>query len=387
MQEQMIRVLAVVDDLEVGGAQQHILTLASGLRRHGYEVVVATSGRGKMTPAFGAAGITVRSLTSRSIRRSLHPAFTARLVRVAGEGFDLIHGHLHAASLAAAVASRASGLPLVLTRHSMNTWQGEEERARQGRVERQADAVIAVAANAAADIAGDARRVVIPNGVDLPRLSCPPHERATVRRLFDLPPQAYVVAHVARCVPDKDPLLFVEAAAAVAARNDRAHFFLVGDGPLRPSIEARARWLGLHRRCRFIGAYTPARDLLPAADVLVLTSRSECAPIAVLEAMAVGLPVVATSTGDVPVQIAGGESGFVVPIGDSAALAQRLCDLSPSSRTSAFGLCGRERAQRHFAADGMAARTATVYAEVLRRGRLLDGGRDRATAGRPGARP
>ncbi len=164
------RVLAVIDWLEVGGAQHHLLWLASGLARAGYRFLVATSGNEALTAVYRRAGVPVLTLTQRSIKHRLSPAFLARLLRLVRRGqFDLIHGHLHSASVCAAMAARATGTPLVLTHHSMNTWRPAWQRVLGRWADRQADAVIAVATNIAAALQRSAVRArVIPNGVVVP---------------------------------------------------------------------------------------------------------------------------------------------------------------------------------------------------------------------------
>lgn len=365
------RVLAVIDWLEVGGAQHHLLWLASGLARAGYRFLVATSGNEALTAVYRRAGVPVLTLTQRSIKHRLSPAFLARLLRLVRRGqFDLIHGHLHSASVCAAMAARATGTPLVLTHHSMNTWRPAWQRVLGRWADRQADAVIAVATNIAAALQRSAVRArVIPNGVVVPERVWSPEEVAAGRQRFGLPHGAYVLSFVGRFTPDKNPLLFMEAAALVAARCAQAHFFLVGDGPLRPAVERRSRALGLERRMVFVGFQPNAAELHPVADVLVLSSDSEGAPLVVLEAMARARPVVATAVGDVPLQIADGETGFVVTPRDPHALAEALLTLTDPALRQRFGAAARARVQCRFAVERWLARTAAVYQEVLvRRG-------------------
>ena len=360
----MRRVLAVIDSLEVGGAQRHLLTLAQALRAYEFELTVATCGEQPMAHLFAEAGVPVRTLTAPSIAGRFSSAFTERLIRLAGESFDLIHAHLYASTISAALAVRTTKLPFVVTRHSMSTWQGARERALAGWADRQAGAVIAVARNAMALVPPDARAHLIPNGVQLPTV--PTRQQvATAREALGIPAGAYLVSYVARCVADKNPLLFVEAARHALGQCGDARFLLVGDGYLRPTVQARIRELGMAAHFTVTGWRSDGPDLQAIGDVLALTSDSECSPRVILESMAAERPVVATAVGDVPYQVVSGRTGFVVPREDAAGLGAALLALRDPQLRGSFGRAGRKRVEALFTADRMAQRTAAVYASVL----------------------
>lgn len=363
------RVLGVIDSLEVGGAQQHLLTLASALGPRGYQYAVATAGDEPLSARFERAGIPVLTLARRTTKHRLSPTFIGRLVQLASSGkFDLIHAHLHSASVAAACAAHFSGLPLVVTHHSMNTWHRGWHRALDAWADRRADAVIAVASNVAAVIEGHGvRPAIIPNGIPGFYARQSAAQAASIRAGLGVPPGAYLVGFVGRLCQDKNPLLFVEVAALVAARCENAHFVLIGDGPLRPAAEERARCLGLDDRITFAGFVPNAAELHEVLDVLAVTSDSEASPLVVLEAMRAGRPVVATAVGDIPRQVAPGETGFLLPHRDAPGLAAALVTLADRPLRDRLGQAGRTRFLTHFSIDGTAARTADVYARALRR--------------------
>jgi glycosyltransferase involved in cell wall biosynthesis len=360
-------VLAVINGLEVGGAQQHLLTLTRGLAGSGYRFVVATSGNEPLDAVFRREGVPVITLSRRSIKHRVSPVFMARLALLASSGnFHLIHGHLHSASIAAAVAARISGLPLVLTHHSMNTWRPPYHVALGRWADRQADAVIAVSSNIAAAVEqGGVSVRIIPNWVRPPTQLWTETEIAAARNDLDIPCDAYVISYIGRFSRDKNPLLFVEAAAIIAERSSNAHFLLVGDGPLRSEAEARGRALGIENRLNFIGFRSNAADLHQVVDVLALSSNSEGSPLVVLEAMAVGRPVVATAVGDVPEQIVHGETGLIVPPQDAQALANAVLALENTSLRWRMGRAARERVLHHFSVERGLSLTMAVYREAL----------------------
>src|SRR5438067_176011 len=321
------RVLAVIDSLEVGGAQHHLLMLVRGLAERGYTATVATSGREPLAERLEREHVPVRVLSSRSIKHRTDSGFIARLAHLAcSDEYDLIHAHLHSASVASAIAARISGLPLVVTYHSMNTWRRGLQKMLGRWADRQTDCAIGVATNVAAGLR--ARSVhTIPNGVSIPGRVWSETDVAAARFELRVPTDAYLIGYVGRFTIDKNPIMFIEAAAQVANELPRAHFLMVGDGPLRPDAEARARALGVEHRITFAGFLPDASELHPVLDVLALTSDSEACPLVTLEAMAAHRPVVATAVGDVPRQIVDGVSGFLIPPRDASAAARTLVAL------------------------------------------------------------
>ncbi len=360
-----MRVLAVIDTLEVGGAQHHLLALARGLVSAGGEVLVATSANEPMAANFRAGGVPVWSLTRRSIKHVVSPTFARRLAHLAASGdFDLIHAHLYSSSVAGYVAARLTGLPLVVTHHSMNTWQCGWQRWMGRWVDRSADAVIAVSSNVAAAHRGAQVHTIL-NGVEPPEQRWCAEEIAAARSKLGIPRDAYTVCFVGRFSADKNPLLFVDMAAAASAWDPNVHFLLMGDGPLRPPAEARAAALGVSAQLHFVGFQPDARKLLQAADVLAVTSQSEGSPLVTLEAMAVGRPVVATNVGDIALQVAHGEAGYVVPPGDAQALADAVLALRDPALRQRMGAAGLARVRRHFHMQSSLDQTFAVYREAL----------------------
>lgn len=372
-----VRVLHVIDTLDIGGAQRHLLSLAGSMSRRGYRCIIATSGR----PVLAVPeGVEVVSLSPRSISHRLPLRFSASLTRLlAGEQMDLVHAHLHASSLAAAVAATTHRLPLVVTHHSDRAWQPRYHRELGRRASIRAGQTIAVAHSLAAQLAADRIPVTtIPNGVTIPESEPSEADRMQLRARLRIPREAYVASFTGRFTEDKNPLLFVEMAAQVAAGNPSAHFLMVGDGPLRPLVQRRILRYGLEHRFTLTGFRTDADALCGAADVAVVCSRREACSLAALEAMATGLPVVGTPVGDLPHQIAGGRTGYIVRP-NAPALAGAVTALSAPGLRARLGRAGRERAAEHYSLERMVDRTLDVYAalqvrpktEMISAGRLM----------------
>jgi glycosyltransferase involved in cell wall biosynthesis len=174
-----------------------------------------------------------------------------------------------------------------------------------------------------------------------------------------------VVGNVAALTGHKDHATLVEAMALLRPRVPEARLVIAGEGELRPALEALVRDRGLGDRVAFAGFRHDLDRLLPAFSVFCLSSRLEGLGTSLLDAMAFGLPVVATAAGGIPEAVEDGVTGRVVPPRDPAALAAALADvLGDEGRRRAFGAAGRRRFLERFTADHMVAQTLAVLEEV-----------------------
>jgi glycosyltransferase involved in cell wall biosynthesis len=206
------------------------------------------------------------------------------------------------------------------------------------------------------------RVCVIPNGVDCERFQPAPGLRQPVRSQLGLPADARVATIVAALRPEKNHTLFLEVAAAVSRRLDAARFLIVGDGPLRAGLEQQARTLGLGDRVQFLGTRADVERILAASDLFVLTSHNEANPVSILEAMAVGLPVVAPQVGSVADVVRDGETGRVVPRGEPEAAAAAWCSLlDDRPRSRHWGWTGRQTVCQRWSLEKM----VTGYEQLM----------------------
>lgn len=213
-------------------------------------------------------------------------------------------------------------------------------------------------AEAARRHAGAPRVLLLPNVVDTARFHPPARERDSqrVRVLF-----------LGRLYPQKRPDRFVRAIAELERRMPGvAESWIAGQGPLRPELEAQAAALGLAGdKLRFIGQHEDSAELLRQVDLVVLTSDSEGQPNTLLEAMATGLPVLATRSGGVD-EVVPGDAGVVVDRDDEARLADELCALvADRTRRRTLGEHGLEHMRRERAAIGLGERLLGIYDTVL----------------------
>lgn len=201
------------------------------------------------------------------------------------------------------------------------------------------------------------RLTVVPNGVDTEFFQ---------PRAGDQAPGPPVLLCVARLVPDKDHDTLLAAFAQLTARHPGAELRLVGSGPRRPALKHKVQELGLSGQVKFLPTTKDVRPLYQKADIFVLSSVAEALPNVILEAMAAGLPVVATRVGGVPEAVASGDTGLLVAPGDAPGLAAALARLldEPETRLN-MGRRGRERAVAEFSFDAMVRRHEQLWARLL----------------------
>ncbi|QYJ16884.1 D-inositol-3-phosphate glycosyltransferase [Rubrobacter xylanophilus DSM 9941] len=370
-----IRLLLVVDSLDLGGAERHVAGLAAALRGRGHRVVVSCSTRGALAASLEREGVPVVSMTRRLVKRRFSPAFALGVRRLLRrEGVELVHAHVYASAAASAAATFGLGVPLVVTEHTEASWQGRRAREITRWYCRRARHVIAVSTPIR-------RRLIGRDGVPPGKVSVIPTALPEVE-----PPGADSVSGgavardgrlagvVARLQPEKGVGTFLRAAARIAPLAPDVRFLVVGDGPLREELVGLAGRLGLGGRVSFLGYRPDAREIIRRLDVLVVPSFTEGAPLVVLEAMASGVPVVASAVGGIPDQIRHGREGLLIPAGDAVALGEAMLSLLRDPESACrMGAAGRRRAASAFGHDRMVRRIESVYRAVL-------AGRSEATA-------
>lgn len=224
---------------------------------------------------------------------------------------------------------------------------------------------------------------VIHNGVDVAGAPRGPVARAESRRRIGADADTLVVGHVGSFYSKKDHTTLVTAFQRVAARLPQVRLVLVGSGPLEDPVRSQVADLRLTERVLFTGSRSDVVELLPGFDVFVLSSSVEGLPVALLEAMAAGVPTVVTRVGGIPEVVEDRESGLLVPPRDPAALADGLLRLLADEALRArMAERARARAQ-DFDIRGVVQRVEDVYDRVLG----TDPGRRTTSAGYPGRSP
>ena len=359
--------LLVVDSLEVGGAERHVVDLAVALSRREYEVTVACSVAGDLSESLEEANVPVRSPLDQLVKRRVSAGYARALRRLAKEErFDLVHAHVYASAAAAAIATVGTGVPLVVTEHTEAVWRGRRARLVTRWFCRRASRVIAVSDAVKRrlvkqDDVPPEKIAVIPNAVP-----ANPDSGSGTPPLRDELRDRPLVGVLARLQPEKGVATFLKAGAHVAKVVPQACFIVVGDGPLRTELEVLVRRLCMEQNVRFLGFRSDPRALIELLEVLVVPSLTEGAPLVVLEAMAAGVPIVASAVGGIPDQIRHEGEGLLVPPGDPAALGDAVLKLlRDPGLARRMGASGCRKATTVFSHAEMMARTEDVYRATL----------------------
>lgn len=369
-----VRLAFVVHVMQVAGAEvlvrETIHRLAGSIR----PTIFCLDALGELGERLRQDGVEVVCLGRRPGRdlglvRRLAGALREREVEV-------VHAHQYTPFFYAALARLWSGnaFRLILTEHGrhfpdrVSPLRRAANRLVLGRL---ADEVCAVSAFSADRLrrrdgfSGAVR--VIENGTDVSHFE-PGDDRPAARRRLGLDPDRRVVLHVARFHPVKGQQVLLHAFGDVAAARPDVDLLLAGDGPLRGELEALSGGLGLSARVHFLGVRHDVPELLRAADVFVLTSRSEAAPLTLLEAMAARVPVVATAVGGIPEMVRHGREGLLVPRDDAAATARALLQhLDDPAAAAALAEAGAARVHERYQLERCVDRYAALYRRLAGR--------------------
>jgi glycosyltransferase involved in cell wall biosynthesis len=354
--------LFVIDSLQCGGAERHVIDVGRVLTDRGHSVTVACSVGGHFQAIGERAGVKVVPLCKELVKRRFGAGFAFRVRRlVLHEKPDLVHGHLYSGGLAAAFATAGTGIPLVLTEQTEAPWRRRRQRLASSMAYRRAAKIIGVSKAITAAIERDF-------GIARGKLSCIPNGVTLEQGAMSRPGGDPVVGLVARLTPEKDVRCFLNAAARVADSFPTAKFRIAGDGPLRPELERVAADLGFGERVSFLGVVDDMRPFFESVHVLAISSVAEGTPLSIVEAMGAGVPIVATAVGGIPEQVTDGHNGYLVEPRNPAALAERIGSvLADPNAATRLGEAGRARALREFSVETMTDAIESVYEDAFTR--------------------
>ncbi|HBB94373.1 MAG TPA: hypothetical protein DC054_03190 [Blastocatellia bacterium] len=357
-----MRILQICSAREIGGGEKHLADLANGLARRGHEVFAALS------PA-SSVRAELRSLPPDNIielpmRNSLNLASAVRLSRFVREHqIEVVHAHVARDYPLAALATGRSQAQLVLTRHVLFPLNRIHKLTL-----RRTSRVIAVSQAVAESlftpgIFAPEKIITIHNGIDVDGFARTAKDSATGRKL-----RVGMVGHIAPIKGQED---FVRAAAIMRAHRDDVEFIIAGEDKShsrenRVALEKLIDDLELNHAIKLAGWVDDVANLLSTLDLFVSPARSEPFGLSIVEAMAAGVPVVATTSEGAREIIEDDQTGRLVPIGDIAAMGAAIIDLLDDG-TERKRLADNARLSAHarFSLDRMVERTVQVYAAVL----------------------
>ncbi len=376
----MIRVLHIITRLDVGGSTENTVISLTRMPRDAFacglisgQTIDPPPG---LTQSLTRAGASWTELPH--LRRRVNPIADCwalwdlcRAVRTSRA--EIVHTHSSKAGFLGRLAARAAGVPHIVHTPHGHIFEGYFSPAATrifAALERLAagwtDRIVTLSDEEARDhlrhgIGRPDQFVTIPSGVAL--------DAVAMTKAARLVPGAPVIGAVARLVPVKGLQYLIDAAPVVLREFPEARFLLVGEGEMRPALEAQTRAAGLADRITFAGYRKDAAAVLAGMDLVVLPSLNEGMGRVLVMAMALGKPIVATRVGGVAELLGEGEGGVLVPARDPRALAGAILSiLRDPLRARALGEAGRRRAPR-YSAEAMVAALAKLYHELVDSGR------------------
>lgn len=359
-----IRVLLACQPLH-SGVPQHVLDLVRSLDPADYRIALACPRESALWDELEGSGVELHAISPAREPRPADLWTLATLLRLVRDA-DVVHGHSAKAGFLVRLAALLTGSRrrCVFTPHGWSFWSAGGATGRfyvslERLAARWCRTIVTLSADErdaglAAGVGSPSVYEVIPNGVDIARFAAPST------------PVPGRILMVGRFAPPKRHDLILRAFAEVHRDFPASELWLVGDGDRLPAAERLAAELGVAGSTRFLGVRDDVPDLLAEAACLVLASDYEGCPLSVIEAMAAGVPVVATSVGGVPEVVHDGVTGIVTAPGRADELSRGLAELLADVRKAArMGAAGRTAAGERFSREQMAAATARVYARIV----------------------
>ena len=361
-------VLQLIETGGPGGAERVLVSLAAALRElPDYRASAALLEDGWAAAELRARGVSYRCF---QLRRALDPGLVVALAtHLRREAVDLVHAHEFTMNVYGTMAARLAGVPVIATVHGRGYYAEAARRLAALRMAAQAGAMfVAVSEDIQRFLSAEVglRDVrLVPNGIDVDRPTS--GDRARGRQAIGVGPGEPVIGTIGNLYRVKGHRVLLEAAARLAPP---VHVAIAGRGEEEAELRRLAAELGMSDRLHLLGYRTDTPDLLAAFDIYALPSFSEGQSLALMEAMAAGLPIAATRVGGNPEVLgADGETGLFVPAGEPEAMAAVLARLLAEPGTARrLGEAARARARRERSLPVMLGRYRALYDELLRRG-------------------
>jgi glycosyltransferase involved in cell wall biosynthesis len=380
----LICVVLVIDDLEYGGAQRQVVELANNINTDRFDVhVCALSDYLPLGRQLRDSGRRLHIIVKRS---RVDVTVVPRLARLLKSlNADIVHSYLFSADIASRLAGRLAGTTVIIASERGANYAVKKRSLLAFRLTRGCiDLVIANSETGArfnSSTFGQppSKYRVVYNGVDTTRFT--PEDKGSLRKELGLPVEDHIVGIIAALKPEKNHSMLFQAFKLVLSVFPNSCLLIVGEqlygnvdlrGKLRPTGEYHARMkelidkLGIHQRCIFLGNRKDVERVYPACDITALPSLHEGTPNVLLESMACGVPVVATNVSDNSYVVKEGQTGFLVEVGDTAGMADRIgLLLANDTLRQEMGQKAIKWVTQQFTTERLVQHTEAVYLEAL----------------------
>lgn len=384
-----IKIAQVITRLDWGGSPDIFRILCSRLDPNIYDItlIIGETKHPTLKTDEFLKQFRGRTVIIPQLKRDIGPVFDIAalwsLYSIFRKGhFDITHTHTAKAGALGRIAAALARVPVIIhTPHGHNLYGyfNRHLSAAIARIEKfltqHTDEIIALTELEKSDyirsgIAGYDKVSVIYQGLELDKLTRDWKSACSLKNIFKIRPEERVVGMVGRLEPVKGSDIFIEAAAEIAKRVPEARFIIAGEGSLQAAMKKRAGELGISAKVIFAGWREDIPEMISLMDVMVLPSLNEAVGIALIEAQAEGVPVVASRVGGIPEVVKDQKTGILVPPSDAAAIAEAVISLlNDKPKSAAMGEAGKVWVRDRFRAEDMTEKTSALYMRLLNKKR------------------
>ena len=358
-----MNILQIVSASRTGGVERHVVVLSEMLRRRGHNVTTVCPPGEWLPGQLRNAGVPVEEIVMRGRESCKIARLLPQITR--DHNIDLIHSHLTRATYFGFLTGRLTHVPVVSSVHVMT-----RDFVYRRLFRKPGSRIITVSEYLRESLLHQgvpaARVRTIHNGTDFCSPARPRQDVLTVHSEWSVPQDAELIGLFARMEEFKGPFVLTQAARRIVEARPRAYLFFVG--PIEPNVQQELSEIadadGVVDRLRFTGPRNDVRRLMSAMDVVTLPSRYEACSMAILEAMALGKPVVATRAGGNPELIDDGVTGLLIERSPDALACAIIQLLSDPRRRAQMGEAAGQRAQTSFSADVMVSQIENLYHDL-----------------------
>jgi glycosyltransferase involved in cell wall biosynthesis len=368
------RILYLIWSLDLGGAEQVIIDLVRHIDRTQFQpAVCCLNEKGRLASSLEKEGIPVVALQhhARSLFFSFDPSIVLALCRLVRKWkIDLIHTHLFSANLWGRIAAKCTGIPVVSSEHGVDAWRNPLHLTLDLVLTLVSKRVIFVSQalrefHARLNPFLKRRSCVIYNGIEFKKFEIDASP-AEIRKTIGLDKSHTVLGIVGRVAREKAHVDFIHVVQRLTQEHAGVVGLIVGEGELLNELKKLVNKKGIQDHIVFLGYRNDLPRIYQAMDVFVMTSLSEGFPLAVLEAMAAGVPIVATNVGGIPECVKDGEDGRLVSPGDRSAMTQAISNiLTDPVLALSLAANARKRVKEHFSLEAMVRNYESLYRYIL----------------------